>query len=374
MKPMRITLASFSASPAGFSNVSLLTGGIEAAGHGIFVDEATIDGAMRALLGKSVRAYLKHDGASGDRLGEEIGFFSGIYRDGLQVKAARFEFLESFKESNKELHAKLVELAAKAPDQFGVSLVLEYAPVWVMSDGTEKAATGSSVPTGALRNVPSMRVKGILSADLVQRPAANPNGLLDAGDNKGTATTTTMSDSKTITVEAHRAEVLTVTAQLGATHTAALDAANADFTAQLEQAGKDSVAALAAKETEHIAALAKQADEYKIALEKLVTEKDAALTAALAEKDGEIAKLGETHKAELEKLAEDHKKALLDAEIAGAAKLGVSPLVLRHATAALSKLPAPAATDRERWDQYTALLSENPEAAATFKATYLSRK
>jgi hypothetical protein len=183
-----------------------------------------------------------------------------------------------------------------------------------------------------------------------------------------------MSDSKTITVEAHRAEVLTVTAQLGATHTAALDAAKADFTAQLEQAGKDSVAALAAKETEHIAALAKQGDEYKAALEKLVTEKDAALTAALAAKDEDAKKIVADHEAKLATLAEEHKKALLDAEIAGAAKLGVSPLVLRHATAALSKLPAPGVTDRERWDQYTALLSDNPEAAATFRATYLSRK
>jgi len=371
MNTHRIALASFAASPAGFSNVSLLTGGIEAKGHGIFIDEKTVEGAMKALLGKSVRAYLKHDGAMGDRLGDEIGFFSGIYRDGLQLKAANFEFLESFKQAAPELHGKLVELAAKAPDQFGVSLVLEYAPVWVLADGGEQPARlGVAAPQGAVRAVPSMRVKSVISADLVQRPAANPNGLLDATPPMQTKTMAT----ETITIEAHKAALDTLTVQLGQTHTTALDAAKADFTTKLEQAGKDAAAALNVRDEQHTAALAKQSDEYKAALDKLVAEKDAAHTAALAEKDAAIAKLSADHKAELDRIAEEHKAALVQAEIDGAAKLGVRPIVLRQAAATLAKVPAPAATDREKWDQYTALCETDKDAAEAFKAAYLSRK
>lgn len=373
MNTHRIALASFAASPAGFSNVSLLTGGIEAKSHGFFIDEKTVDGAMKALLGKSVRAYLKHDGATRDRLGDEIGIFSGIYRDGLQLKAANFEFLESFKQAAPELHGKLVELAAKAPDQFGVSLVLEYAPVWVLADGSEQPArfgVGVAAPQGAVRAVPSMRVKSVISADLVQRPAANPNGLLDATPPMQTKTMAT----ETITIEAHKAALDTLTVQLGETHTTALDAAKADFTAKLEQAGKDAAAALNVRDEQHTAALAKQSDEYKAALDKLVAEKDAAHTAALAEKDAAIAKLSADHKAELDRIAEEHKAALVQAEIDGAAKLGVRPIVLRQAAATLAKVPAPAATDREKWDQYTALCETDKDAAEAFKAAYLSRK
>lgn len=343
MKLHRITLASFAASPAGLQNVSLLTGGIEAKGHGIFIDEATVEGAMKALLGKSVRAYLKHDGAFGDRLGDEIGFFSGIYRDGLQLRAANFEYLESWKAANADMHAKLVELAAKAPDQFGVSLVLEHSPVWVMSDGAEKPARmGEKAPQGAVRDLPSMRVRSVVSADLVQRPAANPNGLLSTAtvtvDDGNKGETKTMADNtQTITLEAHQAEI-------------------AALNAKLEQASKDSTAALDAIKAEHVTALEKQSNEYKAALEKLTAEKD------------------EAHKAELAKLAEEHKAALAKAEADGAAKLGVPPLVLRNATTALSKLPKPAATDREKWDQYSELKANDPEAAETFRLTYLSRR
>lgn len=341
MSVHRITLASFAASPAGFQNVSLLTGGIEAAGHGLFVDEATIDGAMRAVLGKSVRAYLKHAGAFGDRLGEEIGFFSGIFRDGLQLRAANFEYLESWKSANADMHAKLVELAAKAPDQFGVSLVLEHSPVWVMSDGTEKPARmGEKAPKGAVRELPSMRVRSVMSADLVQRPAANPNGLLSSTttvDVPPNNETKTMAENiQTITLEVHAAEV-------------------AALNAKLEQSAKDGAAALDALKSEHAAALEKQAGEYKSALEKLTAEKD------------------EAHKAELAKLGEEHKAALAKAEAEGAAKLGVPPVVIKQVNATLAKLPKPGVTDRERWDQYAELLSTDEDAALAFRSTYLSR-
>ena len=46
----RVCLEMFTASSGGFANVSLMTGGIEALGHGIYIDDKTLDGAMQSFM------------------------------------------------------------------------------------------------------------------------------------------------------------------------------------------------------------------------------------------------------------------------------------------------------------------------------------
>ncbi len=334
----RIALDStFSADAGGLKNVSLMTTGIEAAGHGIYLDDKTAEGVMKKLLGRSVKSYLRHDGAFSDRLGNEIGFFSGIYRQGAQIKATAFEFLESFKKDSGVIADKLIEMAAKVPDQFGVSLVLEYAPVWVMGDGSEVPARGDTPPQGALRNVPTMRVLDVISADFVGRPAANPNGLLSADAAE------TPKENKTMSDESKPAEVKPET----------------------------TVASLSV--TDHEAQILALSNEHKAALEMKAGEV-AALTAALAAKDAE-------HKAALEKAVADAvaplNKQIGELAMFDARKLGVAPVALHVAVAkhheAAGELPAPAKTDREKWEQYAELAAKSPELAAKFKAAHLGR-
>ena len=47
----------------GFSDVSILTAG-EADGHGVMVDEETINDFMKLSMGKTIPAYLTHAGAA----------------------------------------------------------------------------------------------------------------------------------------------------------------------------------------------------------------------------------------------------------------------------------------------------------------------
>jgi hypothetical protein len=289
----RVCLEQFNADSTGFQNVSLITGGIEAAGHGLYIDDKSIEDAMRLLLGKSLRAYLKHDGAGTDRLGQEIGFFSGIYRDGQKIKAKSFEFLESFKREAGATYDKLVELAQKVPDQFGVSLVLEYRPVWVMADGTEiPAMLGDAAPSGAIRSAPSMRIANVMSADLVQRPAANPNGLLSVDDSKSLQTSMTTPEIKT------------------------------------EIAPAVDAAALAAKDSE-------------IATFKAEAEKQVA----------ELSKLGETHKASKER--DELKSKVEDLAAFDARQLGVAPVKVAHAQ--LARKSAAFKTPEEMLTAYEAM-------------------
>ena len=318
-EPIRAELSAFSAVQGKFENVTLLTGAMEAGGHGIYVDEQTVAGAMKHMLGKPVAAYLKHDGAGSDRLGSEIGFFSGIYRDGLKLKARAFDFLDAFKREAAGTYEKLVEMAQKVPDQFGVSLVLSYLPVWVMPDGSDlPAMLGGKAPAGAVRTMPSMRVLNVFSADFVKRPAANPNGLLSADpqppvDGKPIVN---MSDS-VITFDQ-----------------ASVDAKLAE---QKTALASEQVAALAAKETEHGAALAAIQTAH---------------AAALAVKDGELAALAVAHAAEIHAI-----KAELDvAHKNSAAKLGVPPI--KFTRALVAELTTPAAK-LAHWDKMPEGLEKN---------------
>ena len=120
--------------------ISLLTGNLQPKGHPFYVDAETLAGAERLLADRPLAAHLSHANAASDRLGTAIGFFRGIYRDGLQLRAKTFEFLDSFKANFKAQYDNLAELATKFPEQFGVSLHLKYQPVWVMGDGSEVAA------------------------------------------------------------------------------------------------------------------------------------------------------------------------------------------------------------------------------------------
>jgi hypothetical protein len=343
-------LAAVAVSSDGLRDVTILTGETEADGHGFYIDDKSIAGAMQALLGKSAASYLTHDGADGDRLGQEIGFFSGIYRDGLKLKAKTFSFLESFKRESGAVADRLLEMAQKFPDQFGLSPAIRFRPVWVMGDGSEMPAKmGEKAPAGAVRAIPSARIASIKSIDFVKNPAANPNGLLsadsapvDAGNQKQASN---MSQEISAALEAQKKD-------LTETHAAALSAAV-------------------------YAALAKKEDEHKAALAALTAakdeEKNAAVSAALSAADL-------THKAALAKVEADSAAALkveedarLQAESLSAAKLGIPPLVLAHAANAIAALPAPAKTDAEKWDQFTELAKADPAKAENFRKAYLSK-
>jgi protein-tyrosine-phosphatase len=326
----------------GLSDVSILTMG-EAGGHGMIVDETTIEQFMKLSMGKTIPAYLTHAGAVDeagrpkDRLGKEIGMFSGFYRDGNKVRAKNFQFLEAFKTAEPKTHATLLEMARNFADKLGISPVLRHAKAWIMGDGKEVPAKDGVRPVEALNAFPSMRLSGLLSCDFVQQPAANV-GLFEAKVDPKPNTETTMT-AETILLSKHTEEITVLSTQ------------HKDAIAALETKHKEAVTALEAKANEAIAQLAK------------ATEDNKGLTAALAAK---------THEAE--------ESAKYDMRKAGGEALQVA-LESRQ-----SKLPAPASTDAGKWAQYAELCEAVKDGAGNviahkdtpdsqkFAALYLSRK
>jgi hypothetical protein len=141
-----------------------------------------------------------------------------------------------------------------------------------------------------------MRIANVMSADLVQRPAANPNGLLSAVDAPQSLQATMTTETKPETVPAPDAAAL-----------AAKDSEIAIFKADAEK---------------HVAELSKLSETHK---------------AALAEKDGLIATLtadkakAEAAVAELSKERDQLKAKVEDLAAYDARQLGVAPVKVAHA-------------------------------------------
>lgn len=270
-----------------------------------------------------------------DRLGKEIGMFSGFYRDGNKVRARNFQFLESFKSAEPKTYGTLLEMAKGFADNLGISPVLRHALAWVTGSG-EVAFDGKGVPTGALNKFPSMRLRELLSCDFVRKPAANV-GLFEAAvDDKPN----TIMSADTILLSKHTEEVTSLQTQ------------HKDAVTALETKHKEAVTSLEAKVNEGIAQLAKATEEAK------------GLTAALAAKTKEA-----------------EEAAKYDMRKAGGEALAIA---LESRT---EKLPAPAESDKGRWEQYAALCKpvmnekgdvvirhEDTPASKAFHAKYLARK
>ena len=153
------------------TNVNLISIG-EARGHGILVDEGTLDSLMEtaALKAGKVRAYITHgDMCTFDRLTTEAGFFEQPRIKGEHLRAD-FTALDSFIKYKRAQSDTLFELAEKAPDQFGVSITFSGRQVWTTEEGNE--IESDEKPDDALNELPSIRVDELFSADFVDYPAA----------------------------------------------------------------------------------------------------------------------------------------------------------------------------------------------------------
>ena len=156
--------------------VSLIQLG-EARGHGIYVDGLSLGSALEVLAQGNLPAFITHNGALvEDRMLKQVGFFSGFYIDEGKLKAEKFRALESFRDDETESFNRLFDLAKEMPDAFGLSLVFEADLVWVFEDGKELLIKDSD-GEGAIRDIPSVRFNSISSADFVDEPAANEDGL-----------------------------------------------------------------------------------------------------------------------------------------------------------------------------------------------------
>jgi hypothetical protein len=128
--------------------VSVITGGIEAEGHDLLVDDTTIKQLQSCAKAKGkIPVCLDH----GSGVKDINGYLTGFRMDGNKLRAD-WHLLASHDETDK-----MLERAEKMPECFGLSVAFKGPPKGVPVGGGKMAA----------------RCERLLSVDCVTRPAAN---------------------------------------------------------------------------------------------------------------------------------------------------------------------------------------------------------
>ena len=279
--------------------VSLISVG-EASGHGLYVDDDSLQGIVELLEEQKLPAYITHSGALfEDRLTREVGMFSNfrIEEDRL---IADFQAFDSFMEDDSRTFNRLFEMAEKMPEKFGLSIVFSAASVWATPDGDVDTL---EKPDNALFDFPSIRAEEVTSADFVDTPAANERGLFSKIDKPIKSKMTKLQLSELVeSLELQKREL----EEQVATQTDALE----------EHEDKDEAMNALALEK---AALEAEVEGLKVELEEAnskVAELEAKLDNHYDEEKEMKAKM-EEHEEDEEKLKKDSEEALAakDAEI-----------------------------------------------------------
>ncbi len=325
--------------------VSILTKG-EAKGHGAMIDDRTLEQFMTLVDGKKFPAYLTHAGGTSDRLGEEMGIFSGFKRDGDQIRA-NFAFLSAFLKGSPKEAATILELADEHPEQLGISPIMRALEVWPLPNGDEvECISLASRPEDCLATLPSLRPTAVKSCDFVQNPAANV-GLYHADVDGKLKNKPPMSTPKTYSLEEFNA---------------ALSAESAKLIALGEQ-HKIAITSLETKHTGALTALQTQLNDA-VAEKTVLLQEKTQLSASLAAK---VSELTEALKFDMRRAGAPALQVALENHLGGS-------------------IPKPADTDQGKWAQYAALCEAEKDAAGNtinhketpaakaFREKYLDRK
>ena len=147
--------------------VSLITAGV-VAGHKCFADRTTLETVLAACKALGVLKVKANHGAD---VGSIVGSITNFRIEGNQVKGD----LTLLKNSPSRNY--VLEIAQTLASQIGLSIAFE--PTWESKGGKE-----------------FVRCKTIYSADIVDAPAANPQGLFD--------TTPTLTNTATVVPTGHK--------------------------------------------------------------------------------------------------------------------------------------------------------------------------
>lgn len=164
--------------------VSIITRG-EALGHDLWVDRdflSDVTGAINAA-DRGIKARFTHPGLSGDGIGTKLGTVHNAYWEGDQVFADLHFQRASHVTPDGNLADYVMTLAEETPDQFGVSIVFEHDQELEEQHTTEHMMEGRYISPDEdnKNNFPHAMLHALRAADVVDEPAANPDGLFKRG-------------------------------------------------------------------------------------------------------------------------------------------------------------------------------------------------
>ena len=167
------------------SNLALITADREARGHGIYIDLDTLQGGLESVnaRGGQLKGVICHETFDQswndeDRLLEVPGYFDNIAIRANTLVAGKFEFYESFRIDQPAAYRRLMEMAQKTPNLFGLSIEATGYAVYLDTEGNEYSQRPEDVDL-ANDGLPVFRITELDAAAFVSEPAAN-DGLFAA--------------------------------------------------------------------------------------------------------------------------------------------------------------------------------------------------
>ncbi len=147
----------------------------EAKGHGVLLDDLFLNQIVtQAELSKAgIKMRFDHPNASNTSMGTSIGRAKNFRRDGNVVRADAHLLKSAEGAPNGNLSGYIMDLAEEDPGLFGSSIAFVPAAVEYQKDKDGKPDKDRP---------PFARLKKLLAADIVDDPAANPEGLFSVED------------------------------------------------------------------------------------------------------------------------------------------------------------------------------------------------
>lgn len=154
----------------------------EAIGHSLWLDSEFVDSIAGSLNERTrgLKARFTHPSLSGDGLGTYLGRFFNASLDG-DVVRADLHFAKSAHETpDGDLARYVMRLGSEDPDVFGTSIVFSDdfdAEEGFLREHRDEDGVFSSPDAENTKNLPHARLADLHAADVVDEPAANPDGL-----------------------------------------------------------------------------------------------------------------------------------------------------------------------------------------------------
>jgi hypothetical protein len=154
----------------------------EATGHQLWLDKTFLDSVRTAGNGRErgIKSRFTHPGLSGDGLGKLLGRATNFHRRGEKV-FADLGFVDSAKKTpGGDLAGYVMDLAEETPDLFGASIVFDSdygAMDKFRANNKNEKGKFVSPDEDNKNNFEHARLADLRAADIVDDPAANPDGM-----------------------------------------------------------------------------------------------------------------------------------------------------------------------------------------------------
>ena len=166
--------------------VAVITAG-EALGHQMWIDQTMLEQVRDAINASSagIKSRFAHPGLSGDGLGKALGRVQNASLDGNIVRADEHLYESAHETPDGDLAAYILKLAAEDPEAFGTSISFDPdddAETQFMDQYSDEKGRFVTPDEANTHNYPHARMAELAAVDMVDEPAANPDGLFHRGD------------------------------------------------------------------------------------------------------------------------------------------------------------------------------------------------